>query len=79
MREGDFSELNRVDLRPAHRPAVSREASFPANAGIPAAANILDQLIPPPNTGGPAITERPDRRQLRDQPHTRSGRTTSST
>ena len=52
MRAGDFSELNRVIYDPLHRPAVpgqrrSRQARFD-----PAARNILNQLIPEPNTAG---------------------------
>jgi hypothetical protein len=51
MRAGDFSELNRIIYNPmTHLPFAGN--LIPQNMWDPAAKNILDQLIPAPNTSG---------------------------
>jgi len=51
MRTGDFSELNRVIYDPVtHLPFLGNV--IPANRFDPAAKNILNQLLPAPNTAG---------------------------
>ena len=51
MRAGDFSELNRVIYDPlTHLPFPGNV--IPASRLDPAAKNILNQLIPEPNTAG---------------------------
>jgi hypothetical protein len=51
MRSGDFSELNRTIYDPVtHQPFPGNV--IPQDRWDPAAKNILNQLIPAPNTGG---------------------------
>jgi hypothetical protein len=51
MRNGDFSELNRVIYDPTTRQPFTGNA-IPANRIDPAAKNIIDQLYPLPNVAG---------------------------
>ena len=67
MRQGDFSEIN----RPIYDPLTGQP--FPGNIipesrWDPASKNVLQQLIPAPNTTGTRNAARPADQQLPDQP-----------
>jgi hypothetical protein len=51
MRQGDFSEINRVIYNPATGQPFPGNV-IPQSMWDPAARNVLEQLIPAPNTGG---------------------------
>ena len=78
MRQGDFSEVNRVIYDPLTGQPFPGNV-IPESRWDPASANIMQQLYPEPNTAGTVGRHRAADQQLPDQPRPSSGRTTSST